>query len=70
MEIHEEYPEGASGQRWAEFCEYVEAVTREGSTIKDIIAENLPQMQGKDYSKPLSFSNDEVWATLKWLNRD
>jgi hypothetical protein len=70
MEIYEEYPEGASGERWSDLCEYIEAVTKEGSKIKEIIAENLPEMQGKDYSQPLSFDNDEVWAILKWLNRD
>lgn len=68
MEIQEEYPEGASGERWADFCSYVEAVTKEGSKIKELISEDLPGMQGKDYSLPLSFSNEEVWAILKWLD--
>jgi hypothetical protein len=69
MEIYDEYPEGASGERWADLCSYIEAVTKEGSKIKEIIAENLPEMQGKDYSQPLSFDNDEVWAILKWLDK-
>lgn len=69
MEIYEEYPEGASGQRWADLCWFIEKMGENGTDLKSLIAKHLPEMQGKDYSQPLSFDNDEVWAILKWLDK-
>lgn len=69
MSMKDEYPEGASGERWAEFCDFVIKMKENGTDLAALISKNMPEMAGKNYSNPTSFTNKEVWAILEWLEK-
>ena len=57
-------------ERFAEFADFVIKLKTVGNNADELIVKNFPNLEGRDFSKPDTFTDEEITAIFEWLETE
>lgn len=56
--------------QFAEFADFVIKLKNVGNDMDNFIIKNLPSLEGRDFSKPDTFTDEEITTLFNWLEEE